>query len=40
MSVLGVLALRLSLNVVNGVAWLCGRCVRLVLGRSLVNRVR
>jgi hypothetical protein len=40
MSVLGVLALVLSLNVLNGVAWLCGRYVGLVLGRSLVDRVR
>ncbi|WP_276259219.1 sensor domain-containing protein [Haloglomus litoreum] len=39
MSVLGLLALGLSLNVLNGVAWLCGRWARLVLGRSLVDRV-
>jgi hypothetical protein len=36
---LGVLALVLSLNVLNGVAWLCGRWARLVLGRSLVDRI-
>jgi hypothetical protein len=39
MSLLGLVALGLSLNVLNGVAWLCGRWARLVLGRPLVDRV-
>jgi hypothetical protein len=39
MSALGLVALALSLNVLNGVAWLCGRWARLVLGRPLADRV-
>lgn len=38
MSVLGVVALVLSLNVLNGVAWLAGRWARLLLGRGLADR--
>jgi hypothetical protein len=40
MSVLGVLVLVLSLNVLNGAAWLCGRWARLLLGATVLDRVR
>jgi hypothetical protein len=39
MSVLGVLALVLSLNVLNGLAGLCGRWARLTLGGTLADRL-
>jgi len=38
MAALGVLALVLSLNVLNGVAWLCGRWAELLLGGALLDR--
>lgn len=39
MSALGAVGFVLAVNLLNGVAWLCGRWARLVLGTELVDRL-
>jgi ABC-type transport system involved in cytochrome bd biosynthesis fused ATPase/permease subunit len=40
MSGLGLVALWVSINVLNGVAWLCGQWTRLLLGPETPTRLR